>query len=404
MAKRVCVIRVDGREVDSLYEDVIAVEICDSESEPSTFAIKLGVFMRPNRTWTLLDEGEEDNDVPVLRLWQRVTIEAGFEGNSEVLIDGYIAGIQPDFGINHAESSLLVWGHDASYAMRQEEKIVSWENRKFSDVAAEIFTKYGLEHEVEDSQVVHALKDNLLLQRSNDWDFLNRLAAQLGFEIFVRGAKAFFRRPVLSRTPQPDITVGLGPATTNSLWFKPKFVGDRPTTVRIARVNPIEKSIERLDIDVSPIAPLGEHGSDTIRDERTAAAGRPRTIAQPIAIGSEQEMESFAESVRRHHDWVIQAEGEIDGALYGRAMRARTVVPIRGAGRQYSGNYHVTKVIHRFTLDEYRQRYWVQRNATEDRGFGELVIPVDVDQVGQVQARNNLERVVTRIAGREVLP
>jgi phage protein D len=403
MAKRVCVIRVDGREIQGLYEDVIAVEICDSESEPSTFAIKFGVYLRPNRTWTLLDEGEEDTDLPVLRLWQRVTIEAGFEGNNEVLIDGYVAGIQPDFGVNQAESSLLVWGHDASLAMRQEEKIVSWENRKFSDVAAEIFTDYGLDFEVENSQVVHALKDNLLLQRGNDWDFLNRLAAQLGYEIFVRGAKAFFRKPVLSRTPQPDITVGLGPATTNSLWFKPKFVGDRPTSVRIARVNPIEKSVERVDIDLSPQEPLGEQGSGGIGAGRKAA-GRPRTIAQPIAIGSEQEMESFAESLRRHHDWVIQAEGELDGMLYGRALRARTVVSIRGAGRQYSGNYHVTKVIHRFTLEEYRQRYWVERNASEDGGFGQLVTPVEVDQAGQIQAKGSLERAITRIAGREVLP
>ncbi len=403
MAKRVCVIRVDGREVNSLYEDVIAVEICDSESEPSTFVIKFGVYLRPNRSWTMLDEGEEDNDVPVLRLWQRITIEAGFEGNNEVLIDGYIAGIQPDFGINQSESSLLVWGHDASLAMRQEEKIVSWENRKFSDVAAEIFTSYGLEHEVEDSQVLHALKDNLLLQRGNDWDFLNRLAAQLGYEIFVRGAKAHFRKPVLSRKPQPDITIGLGPGTTNSLWFKPKFVGDRPTTVRIARVNPVEKSVERIDVDVSPQEPLGEQGSGDIGAGRKAA-GRPRTIAQPIAIGSVQEMESFAESVRRHHDWVIQAEGEIDGILYGRALRARSVVPIRGAGRQYSGNYHVTKVIHRFTLEEYRQRYWVQRNASEDGGFGELVTPVEIDQQGQVQAKDGFDRVITRLAGREVLP
>ena len=401
MAKRVCVIRVDGRELESLYEDMIAVEVCDQEAEPSTFAIKLGIFLRPDRTWTLLDDGE--GPAPLLRLWQRLTIEAGYEGNNEVLIDGYIAGIQPEFGISQSDSTLLIWGHDASYAMRQEERIVAWENRKFSDVAAEIFESYGLEHEVEDSQVVHALNDKLLLQRGTDWDFLNRLAAQLGYEIFVRGARAYFRKPVLSRTPQPDITVGLGPQTTNSLWFKPKFVGDRPTSVRISRVNSIEKTVESLDIDMSPQNPLGEQSLDDIRAGRSAA-GKPRTIVHPIAVGSEQEMETFAEGLRRHHDWVIQAEGEVDGKLYGAALRARGVVPIRGAGRQYSGNYHVTKVIHRLTLEEYRQRFWVQRNAAEDGGFGTLVTSPTFDEGGQIQAKTGLERVVTRIAGREVAP
>jgi uncharacterized protein len=401
MAKRVCVIRVDGRESESLYEDMIAVEICEQEAEPSTFALKLGIFLRPDGTWTILDAG--DGPAVDLRLWQRLTIEAGFEGRSEVLIDGYIAGMQPDFGVNQAESSVLVWGHDTSYAMRQEERVVAWEDRKFSDVAAEIFESYGLEHEIEDSQVVHALDDNLLMQRGNDWDFLNRLAAQLGYELFIRGAKAYFRKPRLSATPLRDIAVGVGYATTNAVWFKPKVVGDRPTTVRIARVNPGEKTVEQLDIDVSPQRPMGEQTLDDLRAGRSAA-GRPRTIAQPVAFGSEQEMESFAEGVRRHHDWVIQAEGEVDGKLYGAALRARAIVPIRGVGRHYSGDYHITKVIHRFTLEEYRQRFWVQRNAGEEPKFGTLRAPASRDDAGRVQANTSAERVVTRVAGRVVAP
>lgn len=401
MAKRVCVIRIDGRESQALYEDLIAVEVCEQEAEPSTFALKLGIFVRPDGTWTTLDDGE--GPTPTLSLWQRVTIEAGFEGNSEVLIDGYVAGLQPDFGIHQAESSVLVWGHDASYAMRQEEKIVAWGDRKFSDVAAEIFESYGLEHEVEDSRVVHALDDNLLMQRGNDWDFLGRLAAQLGYELFVRGAKGYFRRPRLSATPLPDLAVGVGYKTTNTIWFKPKVLGDRPSTVRIARLNPIEKTVETLDIDVSPQAPLGESTVDDLRAGRSAA-GKPRTIAQPVAFGSEQEMETFAEGVRRHHDWVVQAEGEVDGKLYGAAMRARSLVPVRGAGRYYSGDYHVTKVIHRFTLEEYRQRFWVQRNAGGEPKFGALRTPLERDETGKIQAKAGLERVVTRVAGREVAP
>lgn len=401
MAKRVCVIRVDGRESESLYEDMIAVEICEQEAEPSTFALKLGIFHRPDGTWTLLDDGE--GPAPNLRLWQRLTIEAGFEGNSEVLIDGYIAGIQPDFGVTQSESSVLVWGHDVSYAMRQEEKIVAWDDRKFSDVAAEIFESYGLAHEVEDSQVVHALTDNLLLQRGTDWDFLVRLAAQLGYEVFVRGARGYFRKPKLSATPMRDIAVGVGYKTVNTIWFKPKVVGDRPSTVRISRLNPVEKKIERIDVSVSPQAPLGEQTVDDQRAGRSAA-GRPRTIAQPVAFGSEQEMETFAEGVRRHHDWVIQAEGEIDGKLYGAALRARSLVPIRGAGRRYSGDYHVTKVIHRFTLEEYRQRFWIQRNAEEEPRFGALRVPQDRDEDGRIQASGGAERVTTRAAGLEVTP
>ncbi|WAS94832.1 phage late control D family protein [Nannocystis punicea] len=399
MAKRVCVIRVDGREIESLYEDMIALEVCEREAEPSTFALKLGIFCRPDSTWTHLDDGE--GPATALRLWQRVTVEAGFEGRSEILIDGYIAGLQPEFGTNQSKSSLLVWGHDVSYSMQQEEKVVAWEDRKFSDVAAEIFESYGLEHEVEDSRVVHALDDNLLMQRGTDWDFLNRLAAQLGYELFVRGAKGYFRKPKLATTPQRDIAIGLGYATANAIRFKPKIVGDRPSRVRIARIDPIAKTFESLEVAVSPQQQLGREGVDDQRAGRSAA-GRSTTIAQPIAFGSEQEMESFAEGVRRHHDWIVQAEGELDGKLYGAALRARAIVPIRGAGRQFSGDYYVTKVVHRFTLEEYRQRFWVQRNATEEPAFGRLRTPRE--QEPRVQAKGGEERVETRKPGREVAP
>ena len=404
MAKRICIIRIDGRESEALYEDLIAVEVCEQEADSSIFAMKLGIFHRPDGTWTLLDEG--DDEIPTLRLWQRLTIEAGYEGKSDVLIDGYIAGIQPNIGTNNSQSDLLVWGHDVSYAMRQEEKVVAWEDRKFSDVAAEIFESYGLEHEIDDSQVVHALDDNLLLQRGSDWDFLNRLAAQLGFELFIRGAKAYFRKPRLFPLPLPDIVVSAGYANTNALWFKPKIIGERPSKVRIARADPIEKRIEVLDVDVSPQRPLGEETVDDEREGR-AAAGSPLTFTQPVAFGSEQEMESFAEGVRRHHDWTVQAEGELDGRLYGAALRTRSLAPIRGAGRRYSGDYHITKVIHRFTTEGYLQRFWVQRNATEEPDFASVRIPSPLAaalETAMAQAKDGFEEVLTKVPGRLVNP
>lgn len=404
MAKRVCIIRIDGQESEALYEDLIAVEVCEQEADSSVFAMKFGIFHRRDGTWTILDEG--DDGIPTLRLWQRLTIEAGYEGKNDVLIDGYIAGVQPNIGINQSESHLLVWGHDVSYAMRQEEKVVAWEDRKFSDVATELFDNYGLEHEVDDSQVVHALDENLLLQRGTDWDFLNRLAAQLGFELFIRGAKAYFREPRLFPLPLPDIVVSAGYASTNALWFKPKVVGERPSKVRIARADPIEKRVEILDIEVSPQEQLGE---ETVDDERAgrAAAGVPRTFTQPVAFGSEQEMETFAEGIRRHHDWTVQAEGELDGRLYGAALRTRSLAPIRGAGRRYSGDYHITKVIHRFTTDDYRQRFWVQRNATEEPAYASVRIPSPLAaEIGKAlaQAKDGLEKVVTKVPGRKVNP
>src|SRR5687768_3295631 len=137
MGARVCRIRLDGEEAVALYRDLIAVEVCDRDDEPASFAIKLGMFLRDDGNWTLVDEGAGGE--PPFKLWQRITIEAGFEENFEVLLDGYVAGFSPCFARDEADSHLLIWGYDASFAMAQEEKIVAWEDRKYSDIATELF-------------------------------------------------------------------------------------------------------------------------------------------------------------------------------------------------------------------------------------------------------------------------
>ncbi len=382
---RKCVIRIDGETFEDLYDDLIAVEVAEHADEPSSFAIKLSLHQYRDGTWGRLDnsQGEAGSGFAP---WQRITIVGGYT-EPDVLIDGYIAGVAPRFEPTASESSLVIWGFDASCAMDIEDKVVAWPDQKYSDVAAAIFRAYGLTPLVTDTNVIHRADDNLLVQRGTDWQFLRRLGQCIGFEVVVRGATGIFAPPDLSGTPQRDLAIAFGDRT-NVVWFEPRLVADLPSRITMARTNVVDKVVETAAVDASPLAALGVRDGDALRSGRTIATAKTTAIAPPDPTYDLGHMTSVLTGQRRRADWIVSGEGEIDGSLYGSPLRARSTVLMKGLGPTFSGLYYVTEVIHRFTPDDYLQRFKVFRNAVDLTGAEkpqtQSPTPVQVAQSGRV--------------------
>jgi hypothetical protein len=362
------VIRVDGAVQDALYDDLIAVEVSERVGEPSSFALQVALQKLSNGGWSRVDETTfaEGGFAP----WQRVTISTGFDDKPDVLIDGYVAGVAPRFEPIEADSHLLVWGHDASFAMDIDEKVKAWPDKKYSEIATEIFQSYGLGVDgvtVVDTQVAHDQNKELLIQRGTDWKLLKQLARRVGFDVFVRGGQGFFRPPDPSRSPQKDLAVHMGQLLTNVIWFEPRVVGDLPTQITRQRANPVTKKIEAVTVTASPLKPLGKRDGDSLRGGRKIPV-QPVALGAPEPLISDQAMEALATGVRRTNDWMVTGEGELDGAIYGRALRADGMVLVKGAGKAFSGRYYVSEVIHRLTPEGYTQRFKVMRNALDVEG------------------------------------
>lgn len=362
---RKCVIRVDGEVFDDVHNDLIAVEVADRVDEPSSFAIKLSLHQYDDGTWGRLDNnpGKPNGSFTP---WQRITILGGYDAQPDVLIDGYIAGIAPRFEPTASESSLLIWGFDASHAMDIEDKVVAWPDQKYSDVATAIFGAYGLKAEVTDTRVINRADDNLLIQRGTDWQFLRRLGQRIGFEVLVRGASGIFAPPELARTPQKDLAIAFGD-DTSLVWFEPRVVADLPSKITMARTNVVDKVMETATVDQTPLAVLGKRDGDALRSGRSFA-GKAAAIAPAAPAYDLGQMTDMLTGQRRRTDWIVCGEGEIDGSLYGSPLRARNTVLIKGVGPTFAGLYYVTEVIHRFTPDDYMQRFKVSRNAVDLKG------------------------------------
>jgi len=59
----------------------------------------------------------------------------------------------------------------------------------------------------------------------------------------------------------------------------------------------------------------------------------------------------------------VSASGSLDVLRYGRALKARGLVGVRGAGMAFDGLYYVQSVTHNIKRGEYKQSFTLTRNG-----------------------------------------
>jgi hypothetical protein len=59
----------------------------------------------------------------------------------------------------------------------------------------------------------------------------------------------------------------------------------------------------------------------------------------------------------------VKGTGSLDVLRYGRILRARKLVGVRGAGTAFDGLYYVTSVTHQIKRGEYKQNFSLSRNG-----------------------------------------
>ena len=59
----------------------------------------------------------------------------------------------------------------------------------------------------------------------------------------------------------------------------------------------------------------------------------------------------------------MTANGSLDVLRYGRVLKARKLVGVRGAGAAFDGLYYVKSVTHNIKRGEYKQSFTLSRNG-----------------------------------------
>ena len=330
------------------------IHVETTTSGASVFRMVLGIAQTDTGDWSVLQFDPFRPLVPV-----SIRIQAGGLVPQSV-INGYVTAHSVAFGDEPGQSSMEVIGMDATALMNLEEKVRQWPNLPDSAIAAAIFGQYTVVPMTQPTSPVLVEPEGTTTQRGSDIRFLRRLAARNGFECYVQPEpftgvdQGIFRPPQTTGLPQAVLSVNMGDQT-NVNGFHVRYDMLRPTTALAAGIDPHTKSPQLGLAPVSLQVPMGLEG--------TLMRLMPPPVALPAETGLMRtaDLQTAAQSIVDRSTFAVVAEGEV-GADVG-VLRPGAPISIRGAGREYSGSYYVTRVSHFVAPDSYTQQFEAQRTA-----------------------------------------
>lgn len=300
--------------------------------------------------------------IRTLAPWKRVVVAVVFGVMPEVLIDGVITHQQFTPSETPGGTTLTVTGRDLSQMLDLEEKNEAFPNQPDFVIATRVlasYARYGLVPRTTPTSDVPIMLQLIPRQAETDLAFLRRMARRNGFVFYVEPltlgvSQAYWGPENRLGMPQPALTLGMGGASNvRGLHFSQD--GLAPVGAEGSILEPIlgvTLPIPPLpSLKVPPLAldPLPAKRTRLMRE--TANAGPGRAALSVLAASSAAP------------DGVT-AEGEVDSALYGHALRARRLVGVRGVGTSYGGLWYVRSVTHDISPGDYRQRFTLSREGT----------------------------------------
>ncbi len=351
------IIEIAGKEAGDLYRDVTEVQVELDEELPATFRIELSMSRASDGAWGYTDDAR-------FAPWTPVAIHIGFADGQIPLVSGYVTGTHTSFDADRGRCRLELVGSDASVLLDRAEKLRSWEDKKDSDIAREVFAEYGLKPVVDDTAVVHDSAVSTVVQRESDMQFLRRLALRNGFECYVEGTEGYFRAPPSSAPAQRMLAVHFG-AATNVRWFNVRVDAQTPGQITMFQIDRSDKKVLSAVASTGSRPALGADGRGDL-----VPSGIPKAMAY-VAMSSTTgiaEMQPLCQSLFDRGEWFVTAEGLADGSRYRDVLRPRRPVTIKGVGERHSGIYAVSHVTHTINSGGYTQRFAAKRNGLRPTG------------------------------------
>jgi len=344
-----CKLTVDGEEIVDLMPNLIEATVETGRKGASICELVLDTRRLEDETWQVQDA---DIFVP----WKPFKIEADFGDYSEEIMRGYIREIRVDTPEQMGNAKVIVSCQDETILLDREHIRRTWSKEDETMTDGDIVREVA--GDIFDVDAEDGLTNSSLYQDSTSIQLLRDRAEANGFELYTRAGTLYFKPPELEGDPQPSLMVYKG-ERTNCLRFAIKHDGHKPDEIALIRAAATGTELEEESFTPS----LRVLGDNAATSENMGLSPFSWQISRPIGATLE-EAKSRAQAVANEMSWKIEAEGELDGSLYGHVLLTHQTVGVYGIGDTYGGLYYVDSVTHLFAQGGYRQSFKLLRNAT----------------------------------------
>jgi hypothetical protein len=296
----------------------------------------------------------------------RVVLVATVHGTPEVIMDGFAQRVHVQPGGGARASVLTVYGKDVTAAM----DLIEFNGLPFPALpitarVALLLAKYALLGVVPlvIPPVFEDIPDpteRICSQKGTDYAYVTSLARDCGYVFYsdpgpVPGmSRAYWGPEIKVGVPQPALNIDMD-ALTNVESLSFSFDNEKSTTpIALLRRDelPIPIPVPIPDVSLTN-PPLGLIPPMSFRIEPLPDTTK-MSLPQALLFGLARKSASSE---------CVTAEGTLDVARYGRLLKARQLVGVRGAGTAFDGLYYVKKVTHEIRRGEYKQSFTLTRNG-----------------------------------------
>ncbi len=312
----------------------------------------------PLRTIFLLTGG---GAVPLMR----VVLVVQIRGQRESVIDGVMTNVETQPG-EGGVGKLVVKGKDLTALMDVNELPgIPYPAMPPAARVLVILAKYAafgvlplvVPTVVED---IPSPAERIPRQGCTDYAYVSRLAREAGYVFYLEPgpvpgtSKAYWGPEIRVGAPQPALTVNMD-ALTNVDQLSFTFDKERKTIPIVFIQEPITKTPIGIPIpDVTPLnPPLGlvpPLPPKTVNLDDTGHLSTTSALMAGIAFAAQNSDSVFG-------------SGTLDVSRYGRLLKSRQLVGVRGAGLPFDGLYYVKSVTHDIKRGEYKQTFSLARNG-----------------------------------------
>ena len=312
----------------------------------------------PLRTLFLLTGG---GSLPLMR----VVLVVQFGAHAEAVIDGVTTNVETQPG-EGGVGKLVVKGKDMSALM----DIIEFTGIPYPAMPPAVrvllvLAKYAALGVL--PMVIPSIVEDLPLptdrvpqQRGTDYAYLKTLAQQCGYVFYMEPgpvpatSKAYWGPEIRVGEPQPALSVNMD-ALTNVEQLSFNFDKEKKTMPIVYFQDPTTKLPIGIPIpDISPLnLPLGAVPAlppKLVSLDNTAQMSPLSALMTGLAYAGQ------------HSDSVF-GTGRLDVTRYGRLLKSRQLVGVRGAGLPFDGLYFVKSVSHEIKRGEYMQSFSLARNG-----------------------------------------